>query len=93
MIGLRTGIVVIAGVAVGAGALTSAAAAVQIRPQRRPAVAGTFTVKSIGVKNNVISLIGTNGRSVRLPDGTFKSGDGVSIVVQTWSPSSVAGIR
>jgi len=63
----------------------------QIRP------GSVQTVESLTVKDGVISLIGTNGRTLPLPSGTFKGPGGSSIIVATGRitqftpPSNTAG--
>jgi hypothetical protein len=42
-----------------------------------------LTIQSLTVKDGVISLIGTHGRTVSLPDGSFKGPEGSSIIVVT----------
>ena len=43
----------------------------------------TTTIQSLSVTDGVISLIGTHGLTVKLPDGTFKGPSGSSIIVVT----------
>jgi len=49
-----------------------------------PLRTGTLlTIQTVSVKDGVISLIGTNGRTTSLPGGTFKGPAGSSIIVVT----------
>ena len=55
------------------------------KPTRLPTLDPTalVSIQSLSVKDGVISLIGTHGASVVLPDGTFKGPSGASIIVVT----------
>jgi len=57
--------------------VTSPTNLTQIRP------GSLLTVQSLTVKDGAISLIGTNGRTLSLPDGTFAGPAGASIIVAT----------
>lgn len=53
---------------------------------------GQVEIQSLTVQSGQISLIGTNGRTYQLPDGTFMSSSGAKIVVQNRTISEVSGL-